>query len=93
MAAGPAAKAKHKAAQRAAIDDQSWRERAACVEKKVPPEVFFDDELVDYACSICSGCEVQRQCGLYASGMRMPDGVWGGRPRGVQGRYNGKAAA
>jgi WhiB family redox-sensing transcriptional regulator len=60
------------------IDDDHWREQAACL--GIDPQVFYpaDDDEAEQARAICANCEVRVECLEYALARREKDGVWGG---------------
>ena len=71
----------------------SWRERAACREPGVDPELFFPvSELgpaalqITAALVVCARCPVAAQCLDWALRAGEPAGVWGGTTPGERRR-------
>ena len=64
---------------------KTWRERAAC--RGIDTDVFFDVdgvftlERLNKAKSICSDCEVQDDCLMYAVDNNIVAGIYGGMTR------------
>jgi WhiB family redox-sensing transcriptional regulator len=60
------------------MNQQSWRNHAAC--RGIDPEIFYPvtDEEADQAKEVCAGCPVQEACLEHALGLRERDGIWGG---------------
>lgn len=64
---------------RANVDDEPWRQRAACAE--LDSETWFPPKGGDkgaLAKRICRHCPVQFECLQFALKIGTPDGVWGG---------------
>lgn len=60
----------------------NWRERARCVEQKLPSGYFFPDD-GDFAApsrirAFCAGCEVSAECLMWAVLSHTKDGWYGG---------------
>lgn len=57
-----------------------WENDAACQE--YPPELFFDDGMIEEAKAACAGCLVRAECLAYALAIEENQqdifGVWGG---------------
>jgi WhiB family redox-sensing transcriptional regulator len=64
-------------------DTSKWRDRAVC--RDMNPELFFPVgttgsalDQIEVARSICSQCEVTRECLEFAIATNQESGVWGG---------------
>lgn len=59
------------------VDDQRWRDRAACRGKN--QRIFFGDASERAAKAICATCEVRPDCLDYSLELGFDnEGVWGG---------------
>lgn len=61
--------------------EPDWRQRAACANPDVDPEIFFAHPggSATLALEICRTCPVREQCLAHALTQPETDGIWGGK--------------
>ena len=75
--------------------EPDWRDRAACRQSGVNPELFFPAKGMNAtkAKRVCAGCPVRQTCLDWALQAGERHGIWGGRSPDQRARLRARAAA